>query len=762
LPFPTGVTPYQSSPRSIAILKLNSTATAILGATYLGGSSQDYPAAIASDADGDLYVTGFTSSNDFPTLNPLQGSLGASGASAFVTKFNPTLTTLSYSTYLGSDSPSYSSSIAVDSSKDAYVAGTFTSASDGNDFPVTQNAFNPTCSGNSGCGFLSELSPNGSSLLYSTYAGISVNAVAVDTHGNAFIGGLAQAPYSFSQTLGPCFAQGTSSFVAEIGSSGALSFSTCLGGGVDPTTAITGVTRLTFDSSGNVYVVGAGATGMTLQNPIQTELEAGSGFVAAINPNSSTMIFSSFFGGTDLNDKPSGVGVDSSGNIYIAGTDTANFSEPPLTLFPVFDAVQPVVNTVGCGNHIGCDLSSAFLLKIAPTDAPAAAVAPGGLSFGVQALGVATAGQTVTVFNEGSSPLVISNIAVTGDFQVQVSNPCQTTIAAAGGSCASPVSFTPTAFGTRTGTLTLTDNAAGSPHTVQLTGTGGQGTASLSPAALSFDNQAVGTTSQPQTVTLTNTGSLSLQISHIGIGGPFSETNTCGVSLGASNACVITVTFAPTSAGAATGTLTFADSAPDSPQTVALTGTGGSSSGGGAGGGGGTGAPPSIGIGIPSGGSATATVTAGATATYALAIGGAGLSGTASLTCTGAPTGATCSVPNSIALNPTTPSSFNVTVTTTAASRIFPFRFEPTLFLWSLALLGCLALARAATTLRSARAWSLAPMLALTLCACGGGNSSSNSTTSNGNSTSAGNYTIIVTAKSGSTTQTQNLTLIVK
>jgi hypothetical protein len=287
----------------------------------------------------------------------------------------------------------------------------------------------------------------------------------------------------------------------------------------------------------------------------------------------------------------------------------------------------------------------------------------------------------------------------------------------------------------------------------------------FSPSSLSFGNQPLSVTSSPQTITLTNTGALALQISHIQASSPFDETNNCGTSLAVNASCAVSVTFTPTANGAATGTVTVIDSAPDSPQTVALTGTGGgSSSGGGSGGGtgGGTGAPPSIGIGVPTGGSTSATVTAGSTATYSLAIGGAGLSGTASLTCTGAPTGATCSVPNSIALNATTPSSFNVTVTTTAASQIFPFRFEPTLFLWSLALLGCLALARTATTLRLAKAWSLAPMLALTLCACGGGASSPNSTAPNGNSTSAGNYTIVVTAKSGSTTQSQNLTLVVK
>jgi len=744
LPSPAGVTPYQSSPRSIAILKLNSTATSILGASYLGGSSRDVPYGIATDADGALYITGYTSSNDFPTLNPIQGSLGASGQSAFVTKFNPTLSALGYSTYLGQDTTSQGISVAVDSSKDAFVTGDTALATSGNNFPLTQNAFSTNC--NAACGFLSELSPNGSALLYSTYAGITANAVAVDTNGNAFIGGMAQAPYSFSQSLGPCLAQGSSSFVAEVSSAGTLSFSTCLGGEASPNL---GVTRLTLDSSGNVYAVGVGASGMTLKNPIQTEIEAGSSFVAGINPNSSAMLFASYFGGADIQDAPSGVGVDSSGNVYVTGTDTAEFGQPPLTIFPVFNAAQPVVNTPGCGTHIACQLTSAYLLKIAPTDAPAAAVSPGGLTFPVQAQGVSSTSQTVTIYDEGSSPLVISDIAVTGDFQIQMSTPCQTTIPAAGGSCSISVSFTPTAFGSRTGALTLTDNSAGSPHTVQLTGTGGQGAATLAPTTLSFDSQALGTTSQPQTVTLTNSGSLSLQISHIGISGPFSETNNCGTTLGPSSTCTVSVTFAPTAAGSATGTLTLADSAADSPQTVELSGN--SSSG--------------IGLNVPSGGSASATVTAGATATYALAVGGTGMSGTASLSCTGTPAGAACSVPKSVTINATKPTPFNVSVTTTAGSQMLPFRFEPGLVLWMLALLGCLVFAkfaRAASALRPAKAWAFAPILALTLCACGGGGSNSNPTLPSGNSTSAGTYTIVVTATSGSTTQSQSLTLVVK
>src|ERR1700730_17741079 len=101
LPIPTGTSAFQSTPRRLGIIKLNSTATAVLNATYLGGSGQDFLTGIAADADGSLYVKGVTSSNDFPMQNPLQGSLGASGSNAFVTKMDSSLSKLVYSTYLG-------------------------------------------------------------------------------------------------------------------------------------------------------------------------------------------------------------------------------------------------------------------------------------------------------------------------------------------------------------------------------------------------------------------------------------------------------------------------------------------------------------------------------------------------------------------------------------------------------------------------------------------------------------------------------------
>jgi alpha-1,3-glucanase-like protein/F5/8 type C domain-containing protein/pectate lyase-like protein/ASPM-SPD-2-Hydin domain-containing protein len=110
-------------------------------------------------------------------------------------------------------------------------------------------------------------------------------------------------------------------------------------------------------------------------------------------------------------------------------------------------------------------------------------------------------------------------------------------------------------------------------------GGGSSGTAlSASPSSLAFGSQATGTTSAAQTVTITNPGASSVSVSSVGVTGAFSQTNTCGTSIGAGGSCTVSVKFAPTSAGGATGTLSVASSAPGSPLTVALSGTGTSSS----------------------------------------------------------------------------------------------------------------------------------------------------------------------------------------
>ena len=205
-------------------------------------------------------------------------------------------------------------------------------------------------------------------------------------------------------------------------------------------------------------------------------------------------------------------------------------------------------------------------------------VAPSALNFGSVTTGSTSSAQTVTVSNPTSSAASVSSIAASGDF-AQTST-CGSSIAA-NGSCTVSVKFTPTATGSRTGTLTV--NAGGVTNSVSLSGTGtssgGSATLAASPSSLSFGNQAVGSTSAAQTVTVTNTGGAAASVSSVSATGPFASTSTCGASIAAGASCTVSVTFTPTAAGAASGNVTVSSNATNPTLTVALSGTGTSSGG---------------------------------------------------------------------------------------------------------------------------------------------------------------------------------------
>ncbi len=175
--------------------------------------------------------------------------------------------------------------------------------------------------------------------------------------------------------------------------------------------------------------------------------------------------------------------------------------------------------------------------------------------------------------------------------------------------------------------------------------------------------------------------------------------------------------------------------------------------------------PPSLGLGLASGGSGSATVAAGKTASYTLSIGGAGMSGTASLSCTGAPMGATCSVPVSQQFSSTVPTTFSVSVTTTSRTlgALYPPISPPVAWLWAIAALGMVVRPGMRAPKWSVRRYlRLAPLtLLLFLTSCGGG-SSSGGPQPNPNGTPAGTYTLTVKASSGSAEETTSLTLTVQ
>jgi hypothetical protein len=197
-------------------------------------------------------------------------------------------------------------------------------------------------------------------------------------------------------------------------------------------------------------------------------------------------------------------------------------------------------------------------------------VNPPSLNFGNKRLGTTSTAEDVAVFNSGSDPITGLTATATGDFAV-VGVSC-TTIAPSS-SCRVSITFTPSAMGVRSGTLTVTENAAGSPQLIPLAGTGVAPILTINPTSLSFGSQAVGTTSAAKTVTLTNTGTDTLNITAMSTSGDFSSS-TCPASLSPTANCIVSVTFSPLGGGPRNGALTITDDATGSPHTVPFSGTG--------------------------------------------------------------------------------------------------------------------------------------------------------------------------------------------
>ena len=219
--------------------------------------------------------------------------------------------------------------------------------------------------------------------------------------------------------------------------------------------------------------------------------------------------------------------------------------------------------------------------------APGVAFTPTSLSFGNQNIGTTSAAQSVTVTNSGTAPLTITSISLSGtnaaDFTQTNTCPASPSTLAANATCAISVTFTPSASGARSASISLSDNASDSPQSAPLSGTGVTAAPSvtLTPTSVGFGNQNVGTTSATQTITLTNSGTAPLTISGIALAGTnaadFAQTNTCPLSpstLAAAATCTISVTFTPAATGSRTANVSVSDNASGSPQSVALTGSG--------------------------------------------------------------------------------------------------------------------------------------------------------------------------------------------
>jgi hypothetical protein len=357
--FPVTPGAYQTTDKdadsSVFVTKLNSSGSALIYSTFLSGtggaSGGDSGQSIAVDSAGDAYVTGYTYSSNFPVTSgayqTTNKGAAASGTNSFVTKLNPTGTGLLYSTYLGGSVGDDATSIAIDSSGDAYVAGVAFSAN----YPVTTGVYQTTNKGAAdydGTAFVTKLNPTGTALVYSTFVGGSADyeaqaivRVAVNSAGDAYLFGDVGST-DFPVTSGAY--QATNKGIAKGGSNLTLTelnstatkliYSTFLGGS-GAGYRWDASNGLALDSAGNAYLTGTTyeANFPVTTGAFQTTNKAAAGtlptcFVTKMNPTGTALVYSTFLGGSGA-DRAVGIAVDSAGDAYITGS--AGSTDFPVT-----------------------------------------------------------------------------------------------------------------------------------------------------------------------------------------------------------------------------------------------------------------------------------------------------------------------------------------------------------------------------------------------------------------------------------------------
>jgi len=516
------------------------------------------------------------------------------------------------------------------------------------------------------------------------------------------------------------------------------------GTGTAPVASVTS-SSLTF---GNQMVGTTGSLPVTLGNTTGTAaLTIAS--IAITGANASAFAVAST-GTTCSTSSPVAAGGSCTINVTFSPTATGPLSGT-LTITDNSNGVTGSTQTVGL-NGTGT--------------APVASVSPSSLPFGNQIVGT-TGSLSVTLGNStGTAALTISSIAITGAnasaFAVaSTGTTCSTSSpVAAGGSCTINVTFSPTATGPLSGTLTITDNSngvAGSTQTVTLSGTGTAPLVSLLTPSLSLGNQLLSTTSAAQAETVTNTGTANLTISTVTLGGTnasdFAKSaDTCtGTTVTPNGTCTVSVTFTPAATGARSGTLTFTDnnnSVAGSTQAVALSGVG-------------------VDFGI---GSLTPTqsVGQGGQAVYTInvtSVGGTD-SNAATLGCSNLPAQATCAFSPTTVTPGASGGSSTLTITTTApvyARMLPPSTGRPPAALPALllaamlpVLVGWWRVRRKSPRWAAATCLLFGALLATTFMAgCGAGGYLLPKV----GGTPVGLYTITVTATFGSTSHTTTITL---
>jgi len=342
--------------------------------------------------------------------------------------------------------------------------------------------------------------------------------------------------------------------------------------------------RLTAQGSqATISVKGTFQNGAVLSGSYVVDVTAGSVvsanlFVGSLEFNVAPRIaVGGGLGGIDVSASPPSVG-----DVFLFGP-TACSTLPACAVAatipgPLCSVSAPCMEAGGVAAHSSVNLTTGIVPLsngTASSTNPVATLSPSTLTFATQPVGTSSAAQSVTLNNYGATTLGITSVGFTGadpgDFAE--TKTCGSTVAP-GASCTISITFKPTQLGSRTAMLSITDNALGSPQNVSLTGTGT--VVELNPASLYFGVVGVGAGKNLST-TLTNMGNTTLNFSGITTTGTdadeFSQTNTCGSSVGAGKSCTITVTFRPFEAGRDSAQVSISDNG-GGPQQVSLSGTG--------------------------------------------------------------------------------------------------------------------------------------------------------------------------------------------
>jgi uncharacterized protein (TIGR03437 family) len=372
----------------VILAKVNAAGNQMVFTTHIGGGQSNTGGGIALDAAGNIYVTGLTSSSDFPHTTDLTTDALATNENCFVMKLNPSATQVIYSTLIGGSNFDACNGIGLDSAGNAYVAGATMST----DFPavnaVQTSLMSSLASPYNVDAFIAKLSADGTKLLYSTYLGGSnadaALAIVTDSAGNAYVTGYTDStnfPVSngvFQPSFGGSGGQydttysSGDAFVVKMSPTGSIVYSTYLGGKLDDIGF-----AIAIDAQGNAYVGGstlssnfptkqpfqaqnAGYGGETNPAAISNDIfYAGDGFITELNPTGTALVFSSYLGGS-LDDRVAGVAVDSTGNIWVTGQ---TLSQAPS--FPITPNATQMTNAGDNGSNAGVfQLGDAFLTEI--------------------------------------------------------------------------------------------------------------------------------------------------------------------------------------------------------------------------------------------------------------------------------------------------------------------------------------------------------------------------------------------------------------